>query len=789
MKAIDRKVFRDLMAMKAQLLAIGLVLTCGVGLFVGLRTTMRSLETARARYYAHERFAHVFATCSRAPERLQNRIRRLPGVTEVETRVRADVTLDVPGMVDAAAGRLLSLPDLENARLNRVRLRQGRLPEPGRSGEVVASEPFVDAHGFDLGAQLGAVIDGKQQTLTIVGVGLSPEYIYGLGPGQLFPDDRRFGVFWMRREPLAAALDLGGAFNDVSLRIARGTEPRAVLEPLDDLLRPYGGVGAVERADQQSAFFIDNELAQLRTMGTMTPSLFLVVTAFLLNMVTGRIVAGQREEIAALKALGYLDREVAFHFAKLIGLVVAAGSLAGLVVGGWLGSAWTSLYQEYYRFPDLPWIFATNEVVLVLLVTGASAAAGTATVILHVLRLPPAEAMRPVAPPSYRATLVERLGLSESVPAAARIVLRELERKPLRALFSVTGIALATALVVVSTFAHGSIYHLMMVQFGLNQREDVFLTLAEPRDLGVLGEVEKLPGVLHAEPVRDTAIRLRKGPRRRDVGLRGIRQGTTLQALLDVSLREVDMPSEGLVLSRKLAEVMGVGAGDFVDLEVLEGARPRRDMIVSRVVESYVGLGAWIDMDALARLLREPATLNGAWLAVDELAMSELHAEVKRTPMIAGITERDVAVRNLMTLMDENLGTSIVISLVFSLVMAFGVLYNAARIALAERSRELASLRVLGFRRQEVAAILLGELALLTTVAVPTGLLLGYGLAAVMTQSSGFNNEQFQLPLVVTSATFALAVLTVLVAGVVSGWSAWRRLDAIPIVQVLKARD
>ena len=789
MSALRTKLVRDLAHLRGPLAAIALMAASGISVFVGMRSMHGYLLGTQQRYYDEYRFADVFAHLTRAPTAVARRLAAIDGVDLVDARIVFDATLDVPGLREPAVGRFISVPEDGQPRLNRLYLRRGRLVSRGRPDEVVISEAFGRANGLAVGDTLSAVLNGRWQRLHVVGTALSPEYTYALGPGMLFPDDRRFGVIWMGREALAAAFDLQQSFNDVSLQLGRDASLDAVIARVDAILARYGGTGAIRRADQQAAFFVENELRQLRTFGTLVPAVFLCVAAFLLHIVIGRIVAGQREQIAALKALGYRDREVGLHYAKLVGCVMAVGVALGCTVAAWLGSAMTGLYAEFYHFPELPYRMSAREIVQGVALTVTAALLGASLAIRSTIRLAPAEAMRPLAPARYRATLLERLGLDRLVPPAARMVLRELERRPLRALLSVAGIAAAVALLVLSTFSYGAVERLMNVQFGLSQREGVQLSLFEPRDVAALAELEHLPGVLHAEPLRSVPVRLRAGPRARSVALTGFRGDTTLHALLDVELARIAIPRDGLVLSRKLAQSLGVCAGDRVRVEVLQGERPQRFVRVARIAETFVGLAAYMDLEALSRFLGETPSLSGAWLSVDEARLPELHAAIKQTPLVAGIQSRAVSLRTLRQIIDENLGTSVAISTGFALVMAFGVLYNAARITLAERQRELASLRVLGFRRREVGAILLGELALLTAVALPLGLLLGRTLATLLVQSPGFDSEQFRLPLVITSATYAGAVTTVLVAALASGWNAWRRLDRIDIVEVLKTRD
>ncbi|MDH3591273.1 MAG: ABC transporter permease, partial [Planctomycetota bacterium] len=587
LKALDRKVVRDAVRLRGQFLAIALVMACGVGVYLGMRATMRSLDAARSGYYATERFGDVFASVKRAPEHVARRLGMIPGVQHVQTRVVAHVTLDVPGMVETAIGKLVSIPDRGRPAVNDLRLKSGRMPEPGRWNEVLVTQAFLDAHGFPLGTGIRAVINGRRQTLRIVGSALAPEYIYAIAPGVIFPDDKRFGAFFMRRRGLATAFDLDGAFNDVSLRIARDARLHAVLQRVDDVLERYGGTGAIGRVDQPSAFFVENELKQLRTFAVMIPPLFLAVAAFLLNIVIGRIVAGQREEIAALKAFGYRDREVGLHFAKLVGIIVMVGCVLGVALGAFVGLSMTRLYGDYLAFPELPFQMGARETIQGVGITVAAAALGTWAAIRRTVALAPAEGMRPEAPPTYRRTLIERIGLSGLLPVTARIILREIERKPLRACLSMAGVAMATGLTIVNSFAFDSVSHMLQTEFSLAQHHDMQLTLYEPRSTATLSELEELPGVVHAEPYRSVPVRMRVGARVKNASITGVPAQATLTTLLDTELRAVPMPPEGLVLSSKLAEILGVSVGESVRVEVLEGQRPVRDVRVVRTVETY----------------------------------------------------------------------------------------------------------------------------------------------------------------------------------------------------------
>jgi putative ABC transport system permease protein len=787
MRALDRKLLRDLWQMKGQALAISLVMACGVATFVMSLTNLESLQRSQLTYYERYRFADVFAHLKRAPNTLAERIAEIPGVARVQTRIVAAVTLDVPGLGEPATGRLISIPERQAPVLNALHLRSGRWVEPGHDGEVLASEAFVEAHGLQPGDSIEAVLNGRKRRLRIAGVVLSPEYIYQIREGDLLPDPKRFGVFWMGYTELAAAFDMLGAFNDVNLALMPGASEPDVLQRLDRLTEPYGGLGAFGRADQVSNRFLSDEIKQLRNMGMIVPSIFLGVAAFLLNVVLSRLINTQREQIAVLKAFGYSNLEVGLHYLKLVLLLVTVGVVLGTAVGVWLGRGMVEMYARFYRFPVLEFHLDADMIVLAFLVSSGAGVLGTLGAVRRAVRLPPAEAMRPEPPAQYRPTILERLGLQQLLPQTARMVLRELERRPYKALLSILGIATASAVLIIGSFSEDSIDFMLEYDFALVQRYDLSVAFAEPASAEAVYSVRQLPGVIHCEPFRSVPVRLRAGPRSRRLAIMGIEARGELYRILDENLRAVPLPPEGLMLSKKLGELLGVGAGDVLTVEVMEGSRPVREVRIAGLVADYTGLGAHMDIDALHRLLWEGSTVSGAFLAVDPVRLNELHATLKGTPRVAGVTLKNAARQSFEETIAENIAQFRTFNVIFACIIAFGVVYNNARIALAERRRELATLRVIGFTRAEISAILLGELAVLTLAAVPLGLLLGYGGAALVTQT--MDTDLYRIPLLIRPATFAFAATVVLVAALVSGLVVRRKLDHLDLVAVLKTKE
>ncbi|MDH3981196.1 MAG: ABC transporter permease, partial [Gammaproteobacteria bacterium] len=700
MKAIDIKLWRELWGMRLQALAIAMVIVSGVGIFIMSLSTLDSLFETRATYYREHHFADVFANLKRAPLSLVKRIEDIPGADKVETRVVAYVNLDVEGFSDPISGHLISLPDNSRGLLNQIYLREGRLFEPGRDNEVLVNEEFAAAHRLQPGNKIRATINGRRKTLTIVGTALSPEHIYQIAPGAMFPDPKRYGVFWMARKPLATAYDMDGAFNDVSLTLTQqGVNEEAFLDQLDELLKPYGGIGAIARKDQLSNRFLSEELKQQQTMATVFPVIFFGVAAFLLNVVLSRLISLEREQIAALKAFGYSDLAVGLHYAKLVLMIVGLGIAIGTGVGIYLGKGMSNLYMHFYSLPFMIYVLTPQVILAAAFISIAVALLGTIYAVRNAAKLPPAQAMQPEPPAMYHATLVERLGLQRWFSQPTRMILRHIERKPFKSLLTTLGIAMACAIIMVSGFQEGAIDYMVEVQYGMSQREDLMAIYTEPTSERSLYSLRSLQGVEHVEGFRAVPANLRFQHRSYRTAVNGIEPQGSLMRLLDTELKPIDLPPEGVVLTDYLAEMLHIQPGDLLTIEVLEGNRPTVQAPVVGTAKQFLGVNAYMQRDALNRLLKEGHALTGAFATVDKRYQREVYAELKDMPRIAGVVEHDAAIQSFYDTLAETILFFTFITTILGATISFGVVYNSMRIALSERNRELASLRVLGFER------------------------------------------------------------------------------------------
>lgn len=787
MKALDRKLLRDLRLMWTQALTIALVVASGVAGFITSFSAYDALSWSRDLYYADARFADVFATLKRAPRALERQLERIPGAAHIETSLTEIVPITIPNVADPIIGRLIGLDARAPQRLNKVNLRRGRMVEPHRSGaiEALVSEGFAVARQLKPGDRIGALVNGKREALLVVGIALSPEYIFAGMAGS--PDQRGFGVFWVDRQALAAAYNMEGAFNQVAVRLGPGATEGPVIDHLNRLLAPFGGISAHGREQQMSHMILSSEIKEQRVLGSVLPSIFLAVAGFLLNVVLSRQIATQREQVAALKALGYDNLAIGLHYLKLVLVIVVLGVVLGLAVGAAMGHWFVGIYADVFRFPELRYRLKPALVLAAVGVVLLAAVLATLNAIRATVQLAPAEAMRPPAPGLYKPMLIERWGVQHWFSPAARMIFRTMERRPLRTGLTIFGIAVAMAIVITGAFWRDSIGVLMDTQFNQVLRGDVSIGFIEASPARILREMAKLPQVTAVEGSRTVPARLVHANHTWRGTLQGKPAQPELHRIVGLNHDIHSPPHDGLLLTDRLAERLDVKPGDTLRVELLEGRLEVLTLTVTGIVPEMMGLNAYIERRALNRLLREGDVLNQATIAVNRGYETELLNKLKELPRVALAVSKSVMKQNIEDVTARNVLVFSAILTTFATIIAIGVVYNSARIALAERAWELASLRVIGFTRGEVSAFLLGELAIEIALAIPLGMVLGYLLASAIV--SLIKTDEFYFPFVIYPATYAYAALCVFAAGGVSALIVRRRVDTLDLVAVLKTRE
>ncbi|MGO8994378.1 MAG: FtsX-like permease family protein [Polyangiaceae bacterium] len=785
MKTLQRKLLRDLWQLRYQCFTIALLVGCGIASFVASVSAAASVKASRDAFYEEAHFADVFAHLKSAPRPVLDRLRELPGVATVEGRVVGDYRVIVPGSDEAVVAHFVSVSGPEEARLNQTQIQSGRQVEPGSTNEIVLSATFAETWNLVPGAVLEAVIDGRLAKLKIVGVAVSPEFVWASEPRTGLPDPWHFGVAWMDGDALSKATGLTGGFNDVAIQLAVGGDVEETIARVDTILEPYGGLGAVGRADQASSRLVDQKIGQLQKTAWTLPVIFLGVAAFLLHVLLSRIVGTQREQIATLKALGYRTRELTAHYLELALAICALGVVFGWGLGVLGAKSILAVYARYFRFGSYLFRFDAWTIAVATCVAVVAGVGGTFSAVHAAVAIPPAEAMRPEAPPSYRPTPLDRV--YTLLRPIARMVLRDAARRPWRLLLSAASIALATAIVVAGSVMSDSMDDVLRLQFEVSHREAITVTLDEARPWRAVRDAAHIPGVRHAEGERQVPVRLRAGHRVRTTAILGIAEEMDLHRLLGADHLPLRLPPSGLSLSRPLGESLGVHAGDEIEIEVLESDRRKARVPVAALVDDFLGIAAYMDATELSQLMGEPPEANVVLLAVDPRDIDDVTRRLSDLPAVAQVSRPSVDRGLVRAEEGDVLVVMQVILALFSAAIAVGVVYNNARIAFELRSRDLATMRILGFTRSELAVVLLGEQAIQVLLGVGPGLYLGRALGALSLRS--IDRELLRIPLAVSPASYVGAACVVVLAALLSSLVVRSQSDRLDLVAVLKARD
>lgn len=787
MTAMSIKLLREIKHLRGQLVAIILVIGCGSATFIMSRSMHHSLQLTLQDYYEKERYADVFVTLKRAPQTLDAQLRGIEGISAVETRTMFNVLVDVPDLPEPASATLISLPADRELALNELHMVSGRRVTLGSEHEVIAYAPFAEANQLVPGDTIGAVINGRWKRLVIVGTAISPEYIIVMHPGSLMLDNKRNGVLWMSEDVVQSSYDMRGAFNSVTIGVYPGASVPDVLARVDDVLRPFGSWGATGRDDQSSHRFVTDEIKQLEVTALIIPMIFLGVAIFLLNIALMRLVSTQRTAIAILKAFGYGNTQIALHYIGFSLVAVAGGTIVGMAVGNYLGVGLAGWYMEFYRFPRLVFEMPAGVITGSVLMSMVAAVVGAVSAVRAAVRMPPADAMRPEAPRSFKPGVFERLGTWLRLSPVSAMIVRNIERRWVKSGVAVIMIGLSTAILVLAGFMFDAMDHMIALQWDHGQREDAMVTFMLPLTSSARYDVVHLPGVRHVEPFRTIGVDVLHGRQRYRTFVTTIDSTAVLKRVIDDRGRILRVPDDGLVLTQYLATRLGYAVGDVVTLVVLEGARDTMHVPLVGTVREFLGSQGYMSSTAMAEMLDEQGSISGAYLAIDPSSMPAFKSQIKRTPVVAGSLVRQVALQSFKDVYVQNIWITSTYIVILSCVIAFGVVYNSARIALSERATELASLRILGFTKGEIAVILLGEQIVLTLIGIPFGLVAGFVMCWWITV--GVEADIFRIIFVFTTQNAGKAAAVITIVTFLSGLLIRRRLVKLDLIAVLKSRE
>lgn len=792
MSALDRKLARDLRGAAGMLLAITGIIVVGVTCFVGLSSAYVNLAESKRRYYEQCRMADFSVELKKVPLAELAPLAELPGVAAIRPRIQFYAAVDLPEVAEPLNGLVLSLPDRPQPIINDVVLRRGSYFTDRRENEVLVSESFAQYHRLRPGQWIHLLLNNRRQEVFIVGTAISSEFVYLLGPGRVTPDPKHFGVFYLKQSFAEDVFDFSGAANQVlgRLEASRGGDPREVLRRAETILSAYGVFSTTPLEEQFSNRFLSNEIRGLQTFATITPTMFLAVAALVLNVLLTRLTQQQRTTIGTLKAVGYSDWQLFWHLEKLGLSVGVAGGLLGCGLGYWLAGAMTGLYRLFFQFPDFqnefsPWIHAAG-----LAISVACAVLGSLRGSRAVLKLRPAEAMRPAAPRQGGAVLLERVAwFWKSLDSGWRMVLRNVLRNRVRTLAGIFAAAMGASVLVNAWMMADAMTYFLDFQFRHVLRSDIDLTFKDEHGEDALLEAARLPGVDRAEPFLSVACTFRNGPYEKKGSITGLVPGAQLTVPRDLQERPARIPRAGLAMTRTLADILHLARGDTVTIEPVKGLRIACEVPVAEIAESYLGTSVYADLHYLNRLVNEEFALSGVQLTLDgdPGRRAALDRQLKELPALQAVGAREDIIQGIEETVLKHQWVVIDIMVFFAGVVFFGSILNASLVSLAERQREVATLRVLGYGPWQIGTLLLRESMIITLIGAVLGMPLGYALTAFTAWA--YNTELFRLPIIATTGTWLWTLVLAVMFGLVAHMFVQRAIHRMAWPDALKAQE
>lgn len=792
MGVLNRKLRRDLVQNAAVLVAVIAIIATGTGLFVGLGSAQRILQSSQAAYYRDFRFADLWVNLKKAPLTAVGRVARMPGIDVVEPRVVFDVIIDIEGVIEPIGGRLISAPaDGFDRTLNGLCLMRGSGFSEDRDEETILSEPFAKAHGLNPGDRIDLILNRKRESFVIVGTAISPEYVYMVrGEGDFTPDPEHFGILYIKERYAREVLDFKDACNQIVARVVSSErlELDVLLKQIDRALQPYGVLATTPRSRQASHRFLSDEITGLGVTAAIMSAVFLLVAALVLNIVMTRYAERQRGIVGTLKAMGYSSRQVMTHFLAFGAAVGLFGGAAGIGLGVLLANWLIALYPVFFDFPRFLYRSYPDLFVVAVAMSVAFSLGGALKGTRAALRLQPAEAMRPKPPARGGAVFLERFpGLWRRLGFRSHIALRQLLRNRTRTATGVLSSALATSIILMTLMQYDALWYLIDFQFKEVLHSDVDIGMRNEKSLGALYEARDLPAVDAAEPMLGVTCDLRHGRFSRRLGVAGLTPGHRLTTPRTGDLSAIEIPDHGLVLGSKLAEILRADVGDRLELTPVRGRRRTVRVPVASVVEGFLGLDCYADIRYLSRMVGEAHAVNSVQMAVDPSRTAQLYSTLKRLPNAQGFTARANTRANIESTFAETLGASLGMMILFAGVLALGAMVNSSLIEIADRERDIATFRVLGYGFGQIAGIFFRQNMIVFLLGLLLALPLGYGMTVAI--AGAYNTELFRMPVIVKPGTFAVTAAVSFIFVLVAQGFAYRRIRSLDWLEAVQAKE
>lgn len=783
MKKLDKRLLRTIRQSKGQFISLTVVIIVALIVYVSFSMVADQLYNSIYQYYKETNFAHIFVDVNKVPTNVVDELLLIDGVDQVQGRVVSDVPLRVENPNEKVNIRIVSVPSSED-QINSLFVLNGEKLKSGTRTTSVLQQFFIGRE-MKIGDTLNPFIGGREYSLEIVAEVGSPEYIYLMENEQaLLPDEKSFGVLYVPEDFAQSAFGFGGSYNNIVVTIDHAHENRMdiIADNIEDKLDRYGVRSIVTRDNHLSHSVMMQEVESLELMSQAMTIIFLLVASIVISIMISRIVKKDRIGIGVLKGLGYGNREILMHYVKYSIAIGLTGSVIGILMSIPVSRMLVSLYIQYMNIPLFKSEINNKYLIMGTLLTTLFCALAGLIGARSVLKITPADAMRPETPKTGKRMWIESFqGIWKKVTFSWKMVLRNISRTKKRASFLVVGIALTFAITMLPVFMSTIWDTLFERQYTDLQKMDYSIDFVTPMDKSSLLELEQLTEIDYMEPKVEIPFELEVGWRKEIINVVGVQRDTKMYGFHTESGREVELPQKGLILTNILARQLNVGPGDLISINSIIPGVSDKTIEVKSVVEQYFGKNAYMDIDQMYDILEERDIVTGVLVNSDHDIVRDLR-DVKNIRAINSVQD----IRDMIVEYVDLIIASMATMMLFGGILGFAIVYNITIVSINERIMEFSSLRVLGFDKKDIFKLITRENLLMTILGIILGVPIGYLMITGLVDA--VSTDMYSIPSVIEPYIYIYSALATIIFVVIAQMATYKKIKNLNFIDALKNR-
>lgn len=783
MKKLDTRLIRSIKKSKGQFISITVVIILALTIYASLSMVADNLNNSIIRYYEITNFGDLFIEVSRIPKGAIDKLTSIEGVAMAQGRVSADVPLRVEDPTEKVNVRVVSLPK-EDIRINDLYVLDGENMRDNPKTTAVIQQ-FFHGRGMKIGERIVPYIGGTEYPLEVVGAVGSPEYIYLMENEQsLLPAPEKFGIIYVTEDFAQSSLGYQGSYNEIMISLEDKYLNRidSISDEIEDQLSQYGVRRITKRDNQLSHSIMMQEVESLELMSSTITFTFLLVAALIINIMLSRIVKRDRISIGVMKGLGYTNMDILIHYTKYSITIGLVGSILGIIFSIPLSMLMTNMFIVYMNIPSFEmkvyYIYFVYGIILTTIFCILSGLIGAR----RVLKILPAESMRPEAPKSGKRIWLERFKfIWNRISFSWKLVIRNISRTKKRAMFLVLGIALTYGITIIPLFMNTIWDSLFYIQYEEFQTMDYNIDFSKPMNKNVLREIYQMVDVDHIEPKAEIPLELSRGWKKKSVSVIAVDKDTIMYNFKDSSGKDIKLTDNGIYLSEILAKVLDVKVGDEISIKNFMPDKEDKTARVNGIVQQYLGSNAYVDMEMMHKILDEKDVITGVLINSEDEVVAKLK-DVKNIRQIQSTQDMKDSLLEYMDMIIASMG----VMLLFGGVLGFAIVYNITAVSINERIMEFSSLRVMGFNKKQIYRMITRENGIMAILGIILGIPLGYGICNALV--SAVSTEIYSIPAILTPGTYVISGFATLIYVGIAQLATIRKIHNLNLLDALKNR-